>query len=80
MSSEEGFVPPGDDSGDGTAAQPEPNPAGYISPDPHDGDPGLSNGRKRSFLRRDQPERQLQDEESESDCDSTHTPDSIDDG
>ena len=31
-------------------------------------------------LHRDRPERQLQDAESESDCDSTHTPDSLDDG
>ena len=50
------------------------------APPPDDSDLDLNNGRKRNSLHRDQPERRLQDEGSESDCDSTHTPDSIDDG
>ena len=37
-SSEEGFTPAGDDDDGDIAARPEPNPAGYISPDPYDSD------------------------------------------
>ena len=34
------MIPAGDDDDNDIAARPEPSPAGYISPDPYDSDPG----------------------------------------
>ena len=75
--SEDGFIPPGDDDDDSFAARPEPDPAGYTSPDPHDGDPGPDYNRKRPLFSHGQSAHSMSEDDSGSDCDSTHTPDSL---
>ena len=77
-SSEDGFIPPGDDGDDDFAARPEPDPTGYTSPDPHDSDPGPGYSRKRPSPSHGRSTRSMSDDGSGSDCDSTHTPDSLD--